>query len=493
MSQAESKIVYRPELLPGVVCDVHPEWVALHELAMRTAINNIEYPVQPGWLPQLTCMPGQGFIWQWDSCFMTFFARYANGLLPAMNNLDNLYRLQRDDGYISMAYDMSTDREAYGERINPPLYAWAEWEYFQVTGDDSRFVRVLPVLERFYQWVRANRRRPDSDLYWFEDSGSSGMDNAPRGGYIAAHGDGSDICYIDLACQQALSARCLARIADRLGEEALELCYREEHRALAELINERHWCQRTGFYYDLFSRSSRELRMNFLNHKTAAGFWPILSGVAGPAQINRLAEHLLDPAEFWTLHPVPTLSKDDPNYDPFGGYWLGGVWAPTNYMIARGLQQAGWHALAREIAVKHLAAMAAVMRDESFGSIWEAYAPDHCQPSHHKELGGLVRPNFVGWSGLGPLAMLIEQVFGLQFDAEANAVSWDIRTTGDHGVTNLRFNGGTLSLLCDGFHPDGRQTEVHVTTNRALTLNLMIANQREESFPLEPGEHRLVK
>ena len=487
----QTKITYQPDRLPKVICDEHPEWVDIYELAMRTAFNNIEYPAQPNWLPQLTCMPGQGYIWQWDSCFMTLYARYSNGLLPGMNNLDNLYRLQRDDGYISMAYDMNTNEEAYGERVNPPLYAWVEWEYFLATGDDARFAHILPILVKFFDWMKANRRRESCDLYWFEDSGSSGMDNSPRSGYIAAHLDGSDICHIDLACQQALTAKYLAEISGHLGKAELADRFRVEHRDLAQLINERHWCDRTGFYYDLFARAAREHRMNFVNHKTAASFWPILSDVADGEQVDCLIEHLLDPDEFWTLHPVPTLSRDDPNYDPTGGYWLGGVWAPTNYMIVKGLERKNRYGLARQVAVKHLEAMVAVAQDENFGSIWEAYAPEYYLPSTEKTYGQIARPNFVGWSGLGPIAMLIEQILGFRLNAVQNQVTWNISTPGQHGVENLLFNGKTLSLTCDGYHADGEKTSIAVTTTGTLTLAISLMYNREKTFELAAGEHVL--
>jgi len=61
----------------------------------------------------------------------------------------------------------------------------------------------------------------------------------------------------------------------------------------------------------------------------------------------------MDTQEFNRLHRVPSLSADHPEYDPKGSYWRGGVWAPTNYMILRGLTSLGYHALAYEIGINH--------------------------------------------------------------------------------------------------------------------------------------------
>ncbi len=116
-------IRYDKKKLPVPVYEECQEWVKLYYAAWEMAFSNVEYPSKRGWLPQLTCMPGSGKIWQWDSCFMSLFARYSNGELPGMNNLDNLYSLQSKDGYQSMAYVIETGKPAYGERVNPPLFA----------------------------------------------------------------------------------------------------------------------------------------------------------------------------------------------------------------------------------------------------------------------------------------------------------------------------------------------------------------------------------
>ena len=80
--------------LPVPAVEGKPEWVALYYKAWELAFQNIDYVGKEGWKPQLTCMPGVGTIWQWDSCLMTFITNYANGTLDAFNNLDNLKKEQ---------------------------------------------------------------------------------------------------------------------------------------------------------------------------------------------------------------------------------------------------------------------------------------------------------------------------------------------------------------------------------------------------------------
>ena len=94
---------------------------------------------------------------------------------------------------------------------------------------------------------------------------------------------------------------------------------------------------------------------------------------------------MLNPEEFYTKVPFATLSKDDPNYDSTGGYWLGGVWAPTNYVAIRGIAELGKIGIAREAAIRYLDAVCAVANDPVYGSIWEAYAPEAYRPSTREE------------------------------------------------------------------------------------------------------------
>ena len=487
----KKNIEYSEDKLPVPVYEECPEWVKLYYAAWGMAFSNVEYPSEPGWLPQLTCMPGSGKIWQWDSCFMSLFAKYSNGQLSATNNLDNLYRLQSKDGYQSMAYVIESGKPAYGQRVNPPLFAWAEWEYFLVTGDSSRFERVFPKLSRYYKWLKKNRTRSNG-LYWFEDTGSSGMDNSPRSAFPSPNLNGSDVCWIDLISQQALSSSCLAKMAKSLNKKADESFYLAEYEELCALINSHHWSERHSFYYDVFEGGSHPSRLNFLNTKTVAAFWPILCGAAGETQINGLTEHLMNPDEFWTHHPVPTLSKDDANYDPFGCYWCGGVWAPTNYMTAAGLKKHGRTSVARELTAKHLDAIADVMKDKSYGSIWECYSPEYKRPATKNDKGDIVRNNFVGWSGLGPIAMFIENILGFTFDASSNAIRWEIASMQANGIKNICFNGGKVSLLCDKASATGKR-KISIETSKPVSLSIKLEGRSgESSWDLKAGKHSLV-
>lgn len=465
---------------PEVVLDARPGWMKLNAKAVELAHKNMEK--LDGWKTQMTCMPGVGIIWQWDSCFMALFAGYSPEGCNGLGNLDNLYTMQSKDGYISMAYEYATRQPEYGERVNPPLYAWCEWLYAERTGDLSRLPRAYDVCSRLFGWLKAHRTRKSNGLYWFEDTGSSGMDNSPRSGYFSEHQHGSDVSFVDLSCQQVLSARCLAKIAPLVGKADEAAKWTREADELAAKINRLMWSDRTGFYHDVFTDTNNKLAV-----KTAASFWALVSGVASSRQAAALAAHLQNENTFGVRNGVPSLSVDDPNFQADGGYWLGSVWPPIVYMVSQGLRANGYRELAREVTKKHLDNMLEVMEGEKGGTIWECYSPVLPEPARRMQ-GVRVRRDFVGWGGLGPIVLLVEDVIGLDVRALEKKIVWNLSEKGRQGVKNMPFNGGSVSVEADVLSPAA--FTLKVKADRPFRLTVVSPNGRGIfERDIEPGEH----
>lgn len=481
------KYVYKKNALPHVVLSEHAALTALFDYAFETAFRKVDYIEKAGWKPQLTCYPGIGVIWQWDSCFMTLITNYANGTLDAFNNLDNLYRLQREsDGYISMAYTVESEKEAYDTgRINPPLYAWAEWQHYVITGDRSRFAAVAPKIAALYAYIENHHRRA-CGLYWFDDPGSSGMDNSPRGEYPSTHLDGSGVCFVDLACQQALTADRLSKMYAVLGDSEKAAFYAAENARICALINRYHWDEKTGFYYDFFARENAEKRPKLINTKTVAAAWTLLCGAATGERFSRVLQHFLNEDEFYTRIPFASLSRDDLNYDPTGGYWLGSSWHPTNFVLLCAMCQNGYVKEARAAALQILHGMQAVYENADFGGIWEAYSPEEYKPAT-LENGGLCQPEFVGWGGLMPITALIEIVVGINCNAPQNAITFRLLSEGDSGVENLHLGGQTVSVCCRGYDAETKSGTLCVRAEKPFSLTVETQNGKTATLQIAPG------
>jgi hypothetical protein len=316
-------------------------------------------------------------------------------------------------------------------------------------------------------------------LYFFEDCGSSGMDDAPRTPRVYEAGRHYD--WVDLSSQMALSFDSLARIHGALGDITRSRHWAARAGELGALINNELWCERTRFYHD------RMLPANLVANKTVAGFWPLLAGFCPPDRVAALADHLLNPATFGRPTPVPSLAADDPNYTPEGVYWCGGVWAPTNYMIVSGLRRAGQNDLAHELAARYLGVLARTWEQVEPHTLWESYAPESDRPGTAAYTAKRVKPDFVGWTGIGPIAMLIEDVIGIDLDAAGGYVSWDLRLTEEHGVRRLALpGGGRADFLCASRGDPAAPAHLDICADRPLAVALRCAG-RAHTERVTPG------
>ncbi len=457
-----SDVALNHDQLPQPFLPTQPRWEAAYWRAWELGAQMVRSGTAAnGFARQYVDAAFGGNIFQWDTCFIAAFARYSREALPVWPALDNFYQRQESDGYIAREYRWENGAPLWakgsGDSCNPPLFAWAEWLQYQIHGDTERLRSVWPHLERYYRWLQANRRLPNG-LYWITDMGS-GMDNTPR--YGAA--------WSDYSIQQALNAQMMSQIASVIGNAAAARLYAAEHALLADLINRLMWDSAEGFYWDL---DGADLPVKA---RTVAAFWALLAQITDAEHNQRLIEHLRDPEQFWRTHPFPTLAANEPLYKPFGDYWLGAVWAPTNYMIVRGLHTIGAHDFAREAAQRHLDAICNVI--DTTGTIWENYRADSFEP------GQPARPDFVGWSGLGPIALLIESILGIEINAPQQQIEWRLPDM-PGGVRNLPLGRHSVDLIAQA-------DTLEVVTSTALTL--IVHGQTTARHELAPGTHRLER
>src|SRR5208337_822368 len=407
--------------LPSPIYDDNPVLVRLYWKAWKLAFHNFYEPApQSGFVSQFIDAAFNKNIFLWDSCFMTMFCNYAYPLVPGISSLDNFYAKQHEDGEIcrEIVRNTGTDFDywvnhedkpllsrwgwpGYDEPIggarsapvvymgrtipspNPkltldaldhPILAWAELEHYRVTGDKDRLGEVWQPLVHYYAALQ-HYLRQGNGLY-ITDWAS--MDNSPRNVYLKSGGAG-----IDISSEMVLFARQLATIAQILGKSNEARQYSTQADDLARIINKRMWDKKRKFYFDLTLDARPAPVM------TIAAYWTLLASVASPAQAAALVAELRNPNTFGRTNPVPTLAANQEGYVPGGGYWRGSVWAPTETMVIRGLENSGYDDLAREIALKHLDLVARVY--EKTGTIWENYSPDAIQQ------GMPAKADFVGW------------------------------------------------------------------------------------------------
>jgi hypothetical protein len=426
-------------ILPAPRWRGHEPAIACYWKAWEIAFRNLRQP--PPGSPLIANFIDTAFndcTFMWDSSFMTMFGRYGSRAFNFQRTLDNFYSRQHPDGFICREIAIQDGMDRF-ERFDPSstgpnLMPWAEWEYYSQFQDKDRLSHVFPVLLAYTQWLRFHRTWPDGS-YWSSGWGC-GMDNQPR----LPHGyhswfDHGHMSWVDTTLQQIFANKLLMRMAEEIDrrEEVNEIAAETER--LSAFVNHYLWDDGTAYYRDRFRDGSLS------RVKTIGAYWALLAEVVREDELHRFVEHLRNAEEFARPHRVPTLSADDPAYDGKGGYWLGAVWAPTNYMVLRGLSAMGEHQLAHEIGVNHLDHVVKVF--EATGTLWENYAPESALP------GEPALKDFVGWTGLSPIAVLFEAVFGLRPEVGRNELNWAIRLLDEHGVDRYPFGArATLNLRC---------------------------------------------
>jgi hypothetical protein len=462
---------YDPLCLPEVVADDHPLWVGMNNKAWMLAFKNLRQPTpESGFVANFIDPAFNANTFMWDSCFMTMFGRYAREQFRFIGTLDNFYAKQYDDGFICREINTYSGASVFQpldpRSTGPNILAWTEWIDYEAGKDRERLERIFPVLIGYHRWWKEWRTHPDGG-YWTSGWGS-GMDNqtrVPRSEYHHRH-----YTWIDAMMQQALSCITLLQMAHEIRRREFDDELRTEYEHLQIIINTRMWDEKSGFYYDLAPDGTLSTT------KSIGAYWGLLSPVIPEGRAVRMIAHLNDPAVFKRPHPIPTQAYDSEVYNPYGGYWVGGVWSPTNYMVLQGLTQRGYHDLAHQIAHAHIEQIAAVFAET--GTLWENYAPEHPKP------GRPAGKDFVGWTGVSAINILLEYVIGLRH-AE-NRVVWDIRLSGRHGVRRYpvlskQGSAHTADLIYEG-------DRVTVQTTTPLILEIHRASQVSVHV-ISAGEH----
>lgn len=443
--------------------------VKLYEEAWRIAADRVRLgpegtPASP-YLDE-NCYEDQ--IWIWDTSFMVLFARYCPAAYPGVQSLYNLYRPILDSVPTPLRIHL---------RDNPPLPAWCEYENYVMTADTAHLNDILlrhRYLQRYFDYFnsvpkgsqlatvspqaiyRGVVHDKEGRLMGFTwTGGASGMDNTPRG---RDAGGQDKIMWVDAISQQALAALNIGKLLSLKGEKKEARHWQAVYKELSATINRYYWDEKEGCYFDVDTATLQPCRV-----LTLASYWPMMAGVASRAQAARMVEHLNDSTLLGGPFPWTTLSRSDKDYNAAtGDYWRGGIWLPTAYMGTKALERYGYYHLADELAMKLLQQMWRTYRDVEPHTIWECYNPNANLPS--TEHGHQARPDFCGWSALGPISLFIENVMGFRtFDGLHNRVIWNLKEqNGTHGirgmhfgsiVTDIVYNRATRSVEVMSNHP----------------------------------------
>lgn len=480
--------------LPIPVCEEHPEYLEFYyktwELA-RSHVKSIPGMPQDPYMDESLC---DTQVWIWDSCFMSLFCKFASDVFPGVETFDNFYEVlygekklpkivpseneprwtQAKPGVESDIYIHIAD--------NPPLFAWSEYENALYSGDSERIKDLLynkRFLQKHYEWFDSikDTEKPcgvflptcliAEDIGYRWEGGRSGMDNTPRGRKAPRDGnerpENRNLLWVDAICQQALAARSISQLFDLIGDSENASIWEEKFLSKKEIVERYYYDEGDGFYYDIDANSH-----DFCKVMTIGSYWALTSGVSSEERAEKLARLVCDDETFGGKVPLISLARNDGDYYPDGRYWRGGLWLPTAYAALKGLSEYGYHEKAHEASCKILRHMLKTYNSFEPHTIWECYSPEYPTPALTPRGDKHSRPNFCGWSALGPISIYIEYVLGFhKANAFERVLEWEMPSTfsGEIGIKNFSFG----DILTDIVAKDGI---CHVKSNAPYTLKI---------------------
>lgn len=469
--------------LPTPVLDGHPVALDMYWYAWKTFIEKWNFAPDAPDHQAVANINGTrawgpwGSSVLWDNASMMYFARYGDQAYPFIRQYDNAYARQHENGFISMEVDKNNhELYVWYPVVVPPLISWAEWTYYQSSGDLSRLKRVFLPIVKNYEWWMTYMRRPDG-YYW-----KQGQTEQER---LINNDDGTLNYAVGANCFQAVEALYLAKIAAAIGRPDMESFFTSQHESIGNLVNARNWDTNHGIYNDrydpkhpilafsdpskaglfipepnpnyLHDTRNRFVILDFVQSNTHTMFQPLFAQIVPKDRQQLLIQRLMD---FTRTNGISNPSGDTQGYEPP----YNGAWPIEQLMSHEGLKAVGRDDLATKLATKYFDAFV-----EAFGrekSIRESIYTEKPRFSGADD--------FVGWGGIAPITDLIRYVIGLDISVPDKTIAWRIERTERNGIENLRFGNFPVTLICEPRSSAAEPAHLSITSGGSFDLKLII-------------------
>ncbi len=284
-----------------------------------------------------------------------------------LNNLENMTA----DGFLPGSIWFREEADLgyqWNENVtHPPVWPVAVDALMEQQQDLEVLQMCYEKLLRQIGWFEQHRKAEGVGYFYTdisEKSWESGVDEGIRFDHVPS-GNWACVdatCHVYLLYERALSwattLKLDAAVCNKKAEE------------LSSFVRDTLWCEQSGFFHDIWAIRDPQYR-----YAAQEGMWPLVVGLASNEQAQRVIdEHLLNPEQFFTAHPLSTVGKSDPRFEQ--RMWRGPAWNSMTWWAARGCLR-----YQRPDAASKLleAAMdATAIQFDRTGCIWEYY---------HSELG----------------------------------------------------------------------------------------------------------
>lgn len=212
-----------------------------------------------------------------------------------------------------------------------------EWNNLWETGWDDKSGPF------FSKTARKKEVGPDSTVAKWVEVVTTGTEQD----YESFHQENSyPVTALAEQCFLLWSLKSMANMCDLKEASDLKEFCQNRYENIVNVIRERHWNEKTGFYHDW------DIRNECLADSKSLDAFYFMFFEKDSARLLTLLEHFNNQDEFNLMCP-PTLSKDSNDFNP-EGYWCGGHWPRESTYLGLAFNKAGFTQKAEETVLKAL-------------------------------------------------------------------------------------------------------------------------------------------
>ncbi len=332
--------------------------------------------------------------WSWDSSFHAIVNCRLGRVSLAKDEILTLLASMQPDGRlphivfhqrslttraasIFRSHWQQPDRSPF---VQPPVVALAVREIWHKSEDVNFLRETLPLLERHFEWLGAQRRFGESSLVSIFSPWECGLDHKPGfdllmgrlakiplGLYIAlylsevrmalygyepaeiakrGHFNVREVLFNTV---YALGLEAIATMFSALGDDSRGERFRKRGESVEKAILGECYDSAAGLYFDIDVRTGK-----LVPEPSVSCLMPLALGGMPRQACDALVKHLENPDEFWLQFPIPSVPRNSRYFRAQSRLylWRGPTWINTNWLITEGLKRHGYNDLAGEIAQK---------------------------------------------------------------------------------------------------------------------------------------------
>ena len=333
-------------------------WDTIYDPVLKSPITTVSRIWNKQW--------GGYVLFCWDTYFGALMQSIDNKTL-AYSNVFAITGMVTKEGFVPN-YACQNGFKSF-DRSQPPVGSMVCLKIYERFSERWFLEEVYSKLARWNDWFMQSRLTKNGLLTWGSDpyekyydhhlesdgigdiqgaSYESGLDNSPMYENIPFDYENHRFMLDDVGLSGLYIRDCyaLSEIAKILGLDNDKSKYLQRAKDFEDKLEEL-WDDKTGLYLNRRTDTGA-----FENRLSPFHFHALFSKKISSEKLKRIIhEHLLNPEEFWTNYPLPSIAKSDPSYVN-QTYWQGRVWAPMNFLVYEALISSGETEVAKMLADK---------------------------------------------------------------------------------------------------------------------------------------------